>query len=221
MSMTPPPPPPPTTPPPPPMSYGGGGAPQSSGYPAQLDITSGDVARWQPMFNWILAIPHFVVQYVLNIVAQIVALISWFAIVFTGKLPEGLANFQCMCQRYTTRIVAYASGLVGPYPPFEFDTSARDTSSYAAQVNYAPALEGRNRLTVLLRIIWMIPAAIVTLIIGIVGLVCWFIGAIVVLFTGKWPEGLRSWVLKAVTASNRLNAYAYLLTDAYPPLSFD
>jgi hypothetical protein len=212
MSFTPPPP-----PPPPLAPYGA----QPSGYPAQLDVTSPDVARWQPMFNWILAIPHFVVQYFLNIAMQVVALISWFVIVFTGKLPAGLANFQCMCLRYTTRIMAYAGGLVGPYPPFEFGTTPNDTTGYAAQVNFAPALEGRNRLTVALRLIWMIPAAIVTLIIGLVGFVCWFIGAIVVLFTGKWPEGLRSWVLKAIRASTRFNAYANLLTDEYPPLSFD
>lgn len=220
MSMAPPPPPPPTSPPPPPASYGGG-TPQLSGYPAQLDITSGDVARWQPMFNWILAIPHFVVAYVLRIVSGVVGLISWFAILFTGKLPVGLANFQCMCLRYQVRVVAYVMGLVGPYPPFEFDTTPNDPTSYPAQVNFAPALEGRNRLTVGLRLIWMIPAAIVTLIIAIVAYICWFIGAIVVLFTGKWPEGLRSWVLKFVNALNRLNAYVNLLTDEYPPLSFD
>jgi hypothetical protein len=199
------------------MSGGG----QLSGYPAQLDVATTAVARWRPMFNWILAIPHFIVQYVLNIVAQVVALISWFVILFTGKMPVGLANFQCMCQRYSARVMAFASGLVEAYPPFEFDTTPNDTSGYPARVDFAPALDGRNRLTVGLRILWAIPAIIVTMIILIVGFVCWFIGAIVVLFTGSWPEGLRSWVLKAVRASLRLNAYTYLLTDEYPPLSFD
>jgi hypothetical protein len=41
-----------------------------------------------------------------------------------------------------------------------------------------------------------------------------------VLFTGKWPAGLLGWVMKGLRASLRLNAYAFLLTDEYPPLSF-
>jgi hypothetical protein len=42
-----------------------------------------------------------------------------------------------------------------------------------------------------------------------------------VLFTGKWPHGLRAWVLKGLRAGLRLNAYCWLLTDKYPPLNFD
>ena len=67
----------------------------------------------------------------------------------------------------------------------------------------------------------MIPAAIVTLLILIVAWVCWLIGAFAVLFTGSWPTGLRDWVLKGLRASLRLNAYCWLLTDQYPPMTFD
>jgi hypothetical protein len=111
MSFTPPPPPPPLAP------YGA----QPSGYPAQLDVTSPDVARWQPMFNWILAIPHFVVQYFLNIAMQVVALISWFVIVFTGKWPEGLRSWVLKAIRASTRFNAYANLLTDEYPPLSFD----------------------------------------------------------------------------------------------------
>jgi hypothetical protein len=92
---------------------------------------------------------------------------------------------------------------------------------YPARVEFTPALENRNRLTVALRIIWAIPALVVTIIISIIGFVCWLIGAIVVLFTGTWPGGLRDWVLKAIRAGLRLNSYMYLLTDEYPPMSFE
>jgi hypothetical protein len=158
---------------------------------------------------------------VLSSVARVVALIAWFVILFTGNLPVGMANLLCMCQRYSTRTMTYAAGLLDGYPPFEFDTTPNDAGTYPAKVEFAPALEHRNRLTVGLRIIWAIPALIVTVIIGIIGIICWFIGAIVVLFTGAWPAGLRDWVLKAIRANLRVSAYLYLLTDEYPPLSFD
>ena len=208
--------PPPPQPPSPAVAASGGD------YPAQLVVDPMDrIARWRPLFQWILAIPHFVVSYVLGIVGEIVGLISWFAILFTGKLPEGLANFQCMVQRYSTRVQTYAAGLRSEYPPFEFDTTPNDPGRYPAQIHFQPALEGRNRLTVLLRIIWLIPAAIVTLIIAFIAWICWLIGAFAVLFTGSWPTGLRDWVLKGIRASLRLSAYGWLLTDEYPPMSFD
>ena len=92
---------------------------------------------------------------------------------------------------------------------------------YPARDQFAPEWSGRNRLTVGLRFLWIIPAAIVTLIIILVAWVCWLIGAFAVLFTGHWPSGLRDWVLKGLRAGLRLNAYCWLLTDKYPPMNFD
>ena len=191
-------------------------------YPARLDVEMpATIGRWRPLFQWVLAIPHFVVLYLLNIAGQVVGLISWFAILFTGRLPKGLADFQCMVQRYSTRVSVYASGLHAQYPPFDFTTTPADPGGHASAVAFTVPLDGRNRLTCALRIIWMIPAAIVTFIILVIAAVCWFVGAIAVLFTGSWPEGLRAWVLKGLRASLRLSAYQWLLTDEYPPLSFD
>jgi hypothetical protein len=191
-------------------------------YPARLEVDLPEkIDRWRPLFQWILAIPHFIVTYVLMVVAEVVSLISWFAILFTGKLPEGLANFECMALRYSSRTSVYAMGLHAQYPPFTFETTPADPGGHAAHIDFTPALEGRNRLTCALRIIWAIPVLIVTAIIGLIAYICWFIGAIAVLFTGAWPAGLRDWVLKGQRASLRCYAYLFLLTDAYPPLSFD
>ena len=140
-------------------------------YPARLDVEMpATIGRWRPLFQWVLAIPHFVVLYLLNIAGQVVGLISWFAILFTGRLPKGLADFQCMVQRYSTRVSTYAAGLHAQYPPFDFTTTPADPGGHAAAVAFTVPLEGRNRLTCALRIIWMIPAAIVTCIIGIIAI---------------------------------------------------
>lgn len=191
-------------------------------YPAQLDVQTPDkIANWRPLVQWIMAIPHFIVSYFLLIVAEVVSVISWFAILFTGKLPEGLANVTCMALRYQTRTQAFAGFLHADFPPFDFTATPADPGGTATTVSFQPTLDGRNRLSCALRLIWLIPAAIVTMIIGLIGAICWVIGFFAVLFTGKWPAGLLAWVMKSMRASLRLNAYAMLLTDEYPPLNFD
>jgi Domain of unknown function (DUF4389) len=191
-------------------------------YPARLDVQTPDkIANWRPLLQWIMAIPHVIVMYFVVIVADVVAVVSWFAILFTGRLPEGLANVSCMALRYQTRVEAYAGFLHAEYPPFDFATTPGDPGGTPVAVNFEPALAGRNRLTCALRILWLIPAAIVTMIIGLIGGVCWFIGFFAVLFTGRWPAGLHAWVMRSMRASLRLSAYAMLLTDEYPPMSFD
>jgi len=191
-------------------------------YPAHLDVQTPDkIANWRPLVQWILVIPHLIISSALTAVAEVVALISWFAILFTGKLPEGLANVTCLALRYQVRAAAYAGFLHEEYPPFDFATTPADPGGTAVTVNFVPALGGRNRLTVGLRFIWVIPAAIVTMLILLVAAICHFIAFFAVLFTGKWPASLHSWVMKGLRASLRLSAYAFLLTDEYPPMSFD
>ncbi len=188
-------------------------------YPAQLEVqTPEKIANWRPLVHWILVIPHYLISYVLMIVAEVVAIISWFAILFTGKLPEGLANVTCLALRYQTRTFAYGGFLHEEYPPFDFSTTPADPGGTAVTVNFRPALGGRNRLSCALRIFWLIPAAIVTFIIVFIAAICHFIAFFAVLFTGKWPAGLLGWVMKGMRASLRLSAYAFLLTDEYPPM---
>jgi hypothetical protein len=195
----------------------------SSAYPAALTIeTPEKVANWRPLVQWFLAIPHIIVLEVLGIVASVVGLISWFAILFTGKLPEGLAGFQALYLRYSNRVSAYAGFLVVDYPPFGFATTAADPGDYpGVGVGFTPELENRNRLTTFFRLILVIPHAIVLAVLGIVSYVVLLIAFFAVLFTAKWPAGLRTFFVGYLRWSLRVNAYAYLLTDEYPPFSLD
>jgi len=142
-------------------------------------------------------------------------------ILFTGKLPEGLANFQILILRYTARAQLYAGFMYDVFPPFDFTLSPEDPGGSPVVVNVTPELEDRNRLTVGLRIFWLIPAWFYAILIGIVGLICWFLAFFAILFTGSWPEGLRSWVMKLNRVGIRVQAYALLLTDEYPPFASD
>lgn len=189
-------------------------------YPARVEVqTPEKLANWRPIGQIFMAIPHLIIGYVLNTVAEVCAVVSWFAILFTGKMPAGLSNMICLSLRYQNRAYAYAGCLHDQFPPFEFTSTPADPGTTPVQVNFQPTLEGRNRLTCALRIIWAIPVALFTLLIMIVACVCQLIAFFAVLFTGKWPVAIRGWVLKGMNASLRLNAYVMLLTDVYPPFS--
>lgn len=78
-----------------------------------------DLNRWLPLVKWLLAIPHYIVLFFLNIVAIIAVIIAWFAILFTAKYPEGLFRFVEGVFRWNNRVVGYAITLVtDKYPPF-------------------------------------------------------------------------------------------------------
>ena len=187
-------------------------------YPATFSFDPPEkIANWRPLVQWFLAIPHMIVLYLLSIVGAIAGFVAWVTIVITGKMPEGLANFGCMVLRYQTRVGAYVGFLHEEYPPFDFTTTAADPGGQPVRIDFAPALENRNRLTVLLRLIWMIPAAIFAILIQWIAQILWFLAFFAVLFTGKWPGGLLNFVLGAQRVGLRLNAYVYLLTDEYPP----
>ena len=191
-------------------------------YPASLQIDTPErIANWRPLVQWLLAIPHLVVLGVLGAVSAVVVVVAWFAVVLTGKLPAGIAGFQAMYLRYSIVVNAYVSFLTTQYPPFNFDTSPADPGGSQASVNFSPALEGRNRLTVLFRAITVIPAYIFTVLIEIVGAICLVLGFFAVLFSGRWPAGLRRMAVGAQAVSLRFNAYGLLLTDEYPPFSID
>jgi hypothetical protein len=198
-------------------------APASASYPASLTLDPPDrIANWRPLVHWLLALPHYVVMYALGIVAEVCGVISWFAILFTGKDLEGLAGLRCLYLRYSMRTWAYMGFLVEGYPPFSFDTTGADPGDYERfRIDVAPQLEGRNRLTVLFRLLMVIPHAIVLGIAWIGGFVCVVIALFAVLFTGRWPSGLRDFVVGLMRWNLRVNAYMFLLVDDYPPFSTD
>ncbi|MCP3856491.1 MAG: DUF4389 domain-containing protein [Actinomycetia bacterium] len=187
-------------------------------YPTTYDVeTPEKMANWRPLVQWFLAIPHLIIVNVLENVAGVVAFISWFVILFTGKLPEGLANLQMMFLRYQARTGAYAGFLHDQYPPFEFSTTAAEPGGNPVAVTFEPTLENRNRLTVGLRIIWAIPIMLFMMVVGFVAFFAWIAAFFAVLFTGRWPAGLLDFVVKVNRLSIRVGAYLFLLTDEYPP----
>jgi hypothetical protein len=191
----------------------------SPAFPLQLELTSPNkIARWRPLVHWLLAIPHFIILYALNIAAEVVYLISWFAILFTGKMPPGLFGFLAMHQRYQWRVTSYIFFLREEYPPFDFTTTGQDPGGDPATLSIEPSAT-LSRGLIFVKWLLLIPQFIVLLFLGIALYVVLIIGFFAVLFTGKWPEGMRNFVIGMMRWSSRIYAYMYLMTDVYPPFS--
>jgi hypothetical protein len=125
-------------------------------------------------------------------VAQLLAVVSWFILLFTGRLPGELANFQVMYMRYYVRVGLFAGFLREEYPPFAFVMTPNDPGSDPrVRVDVLPQLASRNRLTVGFRFILVIPQLIVLTLLAIAEAVVLLIALFAVLFTGRWPAGLR------------------------------
>src|SRR6478752_5755392 len=78
-----------------------------------------DLNRWLPLVKWLLAIPHYIVLFFLFIGAVVAVVIAWFAILFTGRYPQGLFDYVVGVGRWWLRVEAYAFLLVTDrYPPF-------------------------------------------------------------------------------------------------------
>jgi hypothetical protein len=193
-------------------------------YPATFRFDAPEqVANWRAIVNWLVfAIPHYALVWALGIVSQVVMVISWVAILFTGTLPAGLADFQALYLRYYLRTATFAGFLREEYPPFSFVATPADPGDDPrVRVDIVPELTDRNRLTAFFRIILAIPQIIVVALLEIALLVVAIIGFFAVLFTGRWPAGLRAFALGVGRWWLRVQTYVLLLTDEYPPFAFD
>ena len=92
------------------------------GYPVRVEFDyPEEVDRWRPFVQWILVIPYAIVAGIVLYVAEIVAFIAIFVILFTKNLPEGMFNLIQNPIRWQLRSNSYGGFVVKRYPPFSWD----------------------------------------------------------------------------------------------------
>ena len=67
----------------------------------------------------ILAIPAWIFATIVLYIAELLALVAGFAIIFTGEYPRGMYDFVVSALRTQARTLVYGSMMTGQYPPFE------------------------------------------------------------------------------------------------------
>ena len=184
-----------------------------------------NLSRWLWLVKLILIIPHIVVLFFLGIAFVILTLVAFFAILFTGKYPRGIFDFNVGVLRWSWRVGLYSLDVLGTdrYPPF----SLKDVD-YPATLEIAYP-EQLARGLVLVKWLLAIPHLIVVSIFQggwgpqSVGLnfVLVVFAAVALLFTGRYPASIFDLVLGINRWAYRVVAYVSLMRDEYPPFRLD
>ncbi|MFC1935780.1 DUF4389 domain-containing protein [Chloroflexota bacterium] len=199
----------------------------SSPYPVTIrgELTD-PINRWLFLVKWLLIIPHVVVLAFLYVGLIVAWVISLFAILFTGRYPRGLFDFNVGVLRWSWRVGFYSYYALGTdkYPPFSL--AKKDDYPADLDVEYPEKL---SQGLVLVK--WWLLAIPHYLIVGVLQgtsgyssggllIVLVLIAAVVNLFTGRYPKDIWELVMGINRWGYRVCGYAVLVTDQYPPFRF-
>ncbi len=201
-----------------------------------------ELSRWMWLFKWVLAIPHVVVLAFLWVAFAVLTFVAFVSIVFTGRYPREIFDFNVGVMRWSWRVSYYAaSGGLGTdrYPPFSLRPEPGDAATL--DVRYPERL---SRGLVWVKWFLAIPHLIVIALLmgggirwtstngvrftsdafdnagGILGLLTLF-AAIILLATDRYPRNLFDLIVGFNRWIFRTLAYVALMTDEYPPFRLD
>jgi len=224
-----------------PLSIGAAqpGAQQTSlvAYPLRLEgHLDPDLSRWKWLEKRFLAIPHFVVLVFLWVAFVALTFVAFFTILFTGRYPRSIFEFNVGVLRWSWRVAYYATNVLGTdrYPPFTLNAveyPARLEVAYPEHLSRGLVLVKSWFLAIPhLLIVWALTASWGTggnddgarfvFSGGLLGLVL-LIAVIILLFAGHYPVGLYNLIMGGMRWTYRVIAYVALMTDDHPPLRLD
>ncbi|GHH59734.1 membrane protein [Kitasatospora indigofera] len=193
---------------------------------ARLDLP---LSRWLWLVKWVLAIPHWIALFFLWIAFAILSVFAFFAILFTGRYPRPVFDFNLGVLRWSWRVSYYAYGALGTdrYPPF----TLAEEPDYPAHLDIAYPEQLSRGLVLVKWWLLAIPQYVLVAIFvgggredwaggGLVALLVLFAG-VALAVTGRYPLGIFDLVVGLDRWVLRVAAYAALMTDAYPPFRLD
>jgi hypothetical protein len=172
-------------------------------------------SRWRTGFRFIVAIPWLLLGGAYVTGAFIVALMAWFAIVFTGRYPAGLYSFNAGVLRFVARANAFLYLQTDEWPPFAFE----EAPGYPIRAPVNAPLERYSRAKTGFRLILGFPVMFMLYLIGslypLVATIAWFH----IVFTGRTASGTHNALSYGLAYQLRATAYFLLVTETLPPIS--
>lgn len=223
------------TPPAPPLSTVRPGA--VAAYPVRLDgYIDPDTSRWLWLVKWLLVVPHLVVLTFLWLAVTVLTVVAGFAILFTGRYPRPIFDFNVGVMRWTWRVAFYSASAFATdrYPPFSLEPDP----NYPADL----AIEYPERLSRgLVLVKWWLLAIphylVVAVFVGGLGVglfgnwriaagtglisILALVAAVVLGVRGRYPDSVFDFVMGMNRWCYRVMPYAALMRDEYPPFRLD
>ena len=216
-----------------------GASPPPNSYPLRLEGTLDQpLSRGLWLVKWVLAIPHFVILVFLWVALLASTIVALFAIVFTGRYPRSLFDFNVGVLRWSWRVGFYSYSALGTdrYPPF----TLHDMPDYPARLEVDYPQELSRGLALVKWWLLAIPHYLVVAVFLDTGWTVWgvheewgavslgglitlmvLIAGFVLLFAARYPKPIYDFVLGMNRWVFRVAAYALLMTDRYPPFRLD
>lgn len=186
----------------------------NAAYPVHFDVLYPEGGnRFMILIRWLLALPHYIVLYFLQLIASILVFVAWFILLITGRYPSGMFSFVEGYLRWSMNVSAYVY-FHNQYPPFSMNEGDYDPLMFSVTEQ-----DSYSRLSVLFRVFLLIPHIIVLYFLQLAAAVVGLVMVLVVLVTGNYPRGMFNFLVGVGRWTARLNAYAFLLTDKFPPFS--
>jgi hypothetical protein len=187
-------------------------------YPVRYEVQlQEEYGRFLPLVKWLLAFPHYVALLVLIIGYFFAKIGAFFVVLFTGRYPRGIFNYELGVLRWAARVSSYLQLLRDEYPPFSMDAVPEYGVDYS--IDYPE--EGVARWRPFFAWILAIPYLVVGGLLSYVAAACIVINFFSILFTKKVIPGVARLIVATSRWQYRGNAYAGYLSTRYPPWDMD
>ena len=167
-----------------------------------------------------IMIPHLFILAFVGMFAAILSFIAFWVVLFTGRYPQSMFEFQVNVMKWSVRLSARMYNLSDGYPAFGLTATDEYTDLTV------PYPEKIDRGLLLLRLFFgifyvYIPHGFILAFRAFYVNILIFLAWWVVLFTGKFPQSFHEWAVGQIRWQQRLSLYMGYMTDTYPPFTGD